>query len=78
MTDLITLEPTELKFAQELFGIESQLKVPCFAERDEHVPEIDAAYRFNADVTQAILSGENLLISNKLPRDSIGLVCELI
>ncbi len=57
MTDLNTLEPTELKFAQELFGIESQLKVPCFAERDEHVPEIDAAYRFNADVTQAILSG---------------------
>ena len=57
MTDLKTLEPSELKSAQELFGIDSQLKVPCFAERDEHVPEIDQAYQFNADVTQAILSG---------------------
>ena len=57
MTDLNTLEPNELKSTQELFGIDSQLKVPCFAERDEHVPEIDTAYRFNADVTQAILSG---------------------
>ena len=57
MTDLKTLEPSELKSAQELFGIDSQLKVLCFAERDEHVPEIDQAYQFNADVTQAILSG---------------------
>ena len=57
MTDVKTLEPSELKSAQELFGIDSQLKVPCFAERDEHVPEIDQAYQFNADVTQAILSG---------------------
>ena len=57
MTDLKTLEPSELKSAQELFGIDSQLTVPCFAERDEHVPEIDQAYQFNADVTQAILSG---------------------
>ncbi len=57
MTDLNTLAPTEYKTAQALFGFSSQLKVPCFAERDEHVPEIDEAYRFNADVTLAILSG---------------------
>jgi len=57
MTDLTALSPSELKSAEELFGIDSQLKVPCFAERDEHVPEVDDAYRFNADVTQAILSG---------------------
>ena len=29
----------------------------AFAERDEHVPEIDPVYRFNADVTLAILAG---------------------
>jgi len=57
MTDLNTLAPSKLKSAEELFGIDSQLNVPCFAERDEHVPDIDTAYRFNADVTQAILSG---------------------
>lgn len=57
MTDLNTLAPSEQKTAHDLFGIDSQLKVPCFAERDEHVPDIDEAYKFNADVTLAILSG---------------------
>ncbi len=57
MTDLTQLTPSERKNANDLFGIDSQLNVPCFAERDEHVPDIDDAYRFNADVTQAILSG---------------------
>jgi len=57
MTDLNALVPTEQRTAQELFGIDSQINVPYFAERDEHVPDIDDAYRFNADVTLAILSG---------------------
>ncbi|MEZ5730285.1 MAG: AAA family ATPase [Burkholderiaceae bacterium] len=39
------------------FGIDSDLVVPAFGERDAHVPEIDPAYRFNPDVTLAILSG---------------------
>ena len=33
------------------------LQVPAFSERDEHVPEIDAVYRFNPDVTLALLAG---------------------
>jgi cobaltochelatase CobS len=57
MKDLNTLAPTKLKTAQNLFGIESQLKVPYFTERAEHVPDIDDAYQFNVDVTLAILSG---------------------
>ncbi|MFT6408003.1 MAG: cobaltochelatase CobS [Arenicella sp.] len=57
MTDLTSTSPSRFKSAEQLFGIDSQLKVPYFAERDEHVPEIDDAYRFNADVTLAILSG---------------------
>src|SRR5690606_33270235 len=39
------------------FGLDSDLQVPAFIERDEHVPEIDDAYRFNHDVTLAILAG---------------------
>jgi hypothetical protein len=27
---------------REVFGIDSDLMVPAFAERDDHVPEIDA------------------------------------
>ncbi|WP_116042664.1 AAA family ATPase [Amycolatopsis palatopharyngis] len=42
---------------REVFGIDSDLVVPAFAERDEHVPEIDEAYRFNPDVTLALLAG---------------------
>ncbi|MEP4556811.1 AAA family ATPase [Cobetia amphilecti] len=51
------LQPTELRGVRELFGIDSDLKVPVFGERDAHVPEIDHAYRFNPDVTLAILAG---------------------
>ncbi len=43
--------------ARELFGIDSDLRVPAFAERSEHVPEVDTAYRFNHDVTLALLAG---------------------
>ena len=43
--------------ARELFGIDSDLRVRAFAERSEHVPEVDTAYRFNHDVTLALLAG---------------------
>ena len=39
------------------FGLDSDLLVPAFSVRDEHVPEIDESYRFNPDVTLAILVG---------------------
>ncbi|WP_211950820.1 AAA family ATPase [Cupriavidus yeoncheonensis] len=42
---------------RSLFGIDSGLMVPAFSERDDHVPEIDPAYRFQPEVTLAILSG---------------------
>ena len=57
MTDFAELKPDRLVSARELFGIASDLMVPAFSERDEHVPEIDAVYRFNPDVTLAILAG---------------------
>ncbi len=39
------------------FGIDSPLRVPAFTSSGPHVPEIDPAYRFNADVTLAVLAG---------------------
>ena len=50
--------PTQqMRSVRELFGIASDLQVPTFVERDVHVPEIDSAYRFNREVTLAILAG---------------------
>ncbi|MEH6826296.1 MAG: AAA family ATPase [Motiliproteus sp.] len=57
MSDIQIQQPDRLVSARELFGIDSELKVPAFSERDDHVPEIDPAYRFNKDVTLAILAG---------------------
>jgi cobaltochelatase CobS len=51
------LRPDRLLSVREVFGIASDLKVPAFSERDDHVPEIDPVYRFNPDVTLAILAG---------------------
>ena len=42
---------------RDVFGINSPLTVPAFSTRDEHVPDIDDAYRFNPDVTLALLAG---------------------
>ncbi|MBY0509566.1 MAG: cobaltochelatase subunit CobS [Rhodospirillaceae bacterium] len=42
---------------KELFGIASDLKVPAFSQKSEHVPDIDEAYRFDRDTTLAILAG---------------------
>ncbi len=57
MTEISQIKPDRLVAVRELFGIDSDLQVPAFSERDDHVPEVDAAYRFNADVTLAILAG---------------------
>ncbi|MFA9473896.1 MAG: cobaltochelatase subunit CobS [Filomicrobium sp.] len=42
---------------RQLFGIDSDLKVPAFSQSDEHVPDLDPDYLFNKDVTLAILAG---------------------
>ncbi len=42
---------------RDLFGLDTSLKVPAYIERDEHVPEIDTAYRFDHAATMAILAG---------------------
>ena len=42
---------------RDVFGIPSDLRVPAFSTPDAHVPEIDNVYRFNPEVTLAILAG---------------------
>ena len=42
---------------REVFGIDHDMQVPAFIARDEHVPDIDEVYRFNPEVTLAILAG---------------------
>jgi cobaltochelatase CobS len=48
---------TRLVSARDAFGIDSDLQVPALTEPDEHVPEIDPAYRFDKSVTLALLAG---------------------
>lgn len=57
MTAPMNAQPDIRVSVRELFGIDSDLEVPAFSWRDEYVPEIDEAYRFNPDVTLAILAG---------------------
>jgi len=42
---------------RQVFGLDTDLIVPAFCEATQHVPDIDAAYHFNHDVTLAILAG---------------------
>lgn len=57
MTEILLDKPDQMLDAGEIFGIDVDFKVPAFSDRDDHVPEVDPAYRFNRDVTLAILSG---------------------
>ena len=54
---LLGLLPDRWVKVQDLFGIDSDLEVPAFATRDEHVPEVDTAYVFDPQTTLAICAG---------------------
>ena len=49
--------PDRMVPVRSVFGIDSPLMVPAFGTRDDHVPEVDESYRFQPDVTLAILAG---------------------
>ena len=57
MGDTDIRQPDRLVAVRDTFGIDSDLEVPAFSEPDDHVPEVDRAYRFNPDVTLALLAG---------------------
>ncbi len=73
MTELNPWRPERLLDVRAVFGIDSDLQVPAFAERDEHVPEIDAVYRFDRDTTLARLAGlmrkRLVVVSDGCPMD---------
>jgi cobaltochelatase CobS len=43
--------------ARETFGLATDLQVPAFATATDHVPDVDPAYRFQPEVTRAVLAG---------------------
>ncbi|NRA54614.1 MAG: AAA family ATPase [Gammaproteobacteria bacterium] len=57
MSDITIDKPDIMLSVRDVFGIDSNLKVPAFSQRDSHVPDIDNAYQFNPEVTLAILAG---------------------
>jgi cobaltochelatase CobS len=42
---------------RQVFGLDSEMQVPAFSQRSEHVPDVDESYRFDHDTTMAILAG---------------------
>jgi len=54
---LLELTPDHTVNARETFGVDFDMKVPAFAERDAHVPDIDEAYKFDPETTRAICAG---------------------
>jgi len=42
---------------RQTFGLDSDMQVPAFSQAEEHVPDLDEAYRFDHDTTLAILAG---------------------
>jgi cobaltochelatase CobS len=42
---------------REVFGIDIDMTVPAFAAREDRVPDLDPAYRFDRETTLAILAG---------------------
>jgi cobaltochelatase CobS len=43
--------------ARQTFGLDTDMTVPAFSVRTEHVPDVDEAYRFDRETTLAILAG---------------------
>jgi cobaltochelatase CobS len=54
---LVTLVPDREVSIREVFGVDSDMKVPAFSTRDSHVPDFDEAYRFDPQTTLAICAG---------------------
>jgi len=54
---LLNLKPNRLVSIREMFGVDSDMLVPAFTERDSHVPDLDEAYKFDPQTTLAICAG---------------------
>jgi cobaltochelatase CobS len=54
---LASLAPSRQVSVREVFGVDSDMLVPQFAEAEAHVPELDPAYKFDPQTTLAICAG---------------------
>ncbi|HEX2560184.1 MAG TPA: cobaltochelatase subunit CobS, partial [Phenylobacterium sp.] len=54
---LITLVPDRKVSVRDTFGVDTDMQVPAFSERDPHVPDVDEAYKFDPETTKAICAG---------------------
>ncbi|ESQ80660.1 cobaltochelatase subunit CobS [Asticcacaulis sp. YBE204] len=54
---LLGFAPDKMVSLRDVFGVDSDMQVPAFSTRDEHVPEIDDSYRFDPQTTIAICAG---------------------
>jgi len=57
MTAMPDAGPDTTISARDALGIDSDIRVPAYSSRTEHVPDVDDVYRFDRDVTLAILAG---------------------
>ncbi len=58
MTHLTTLKKPDIKISvKQTFGIDTEMQVEAFSEKNEFVPKVDLDYKFDRDTTLAILSG---------------------
>ncbi len=57
MSEIKIDQPDIMVSVRDTFSINSNLTVPAFSVRDEHVPEVDPEYVFNPEVTLALLAG---------------------
>src|SRR5450432_525700 len=55
--ELLHLLPDRKVSVREVFGVDSDMMVPAFSERDSHVPDFDDAYCFDPQTTLAICAG---------------------
>ena len=53
----LAIQPDIKVSIKQTFGIDSQMEVDAFSEKNEYVPEIDKNYKFDRDTTLAIISG---------------------
>jgi cobaltochelatase CobS len=54
---MLTAHPDLTLSVRQVFGLDTDMTVPGYSERHPHVPEVDAAYRFDPATTIAILTG---------------------
>ena len=57
MTNLSELVPDIKISVNQIFGIDTEMKVDGFSKKNDYVPEIDSNYKFDRDTTLAIIAG---------------------